>query len=116
MGERDRAILLRIKKYCEDIGIFIDRFGENYDVFTTDRAYFNAVSMCVFQIGELSGKLSEDYRDETSDQIPWQDIKGMRNIVAHDYGSIDEELLWETVIEDIPALRRFCTAQLDSFR
>ncbi len=113
MAERDKSILLHIKGYCEDIASFIERFGRDYNVFSNDRAYYSAVSMCILQIGELSGSLSEEYRAATAARIPWSNIRGMRNIVAHDYGSLDEELVWETAVEDIPALCEFCTSELE---
>lgn len=31
-----------------------------------------------------------------------------RNIVAHNYGTIDKEILWETLEQDIPILREYC--------
>lgn len=68
--------------------------------------------MCILQIGELAGSLSEEYRAKTSGKIPWSNIKGMRNIAAYDYGSVDEGLLWETVTGDIPALLAFCNSEL----
>ena len=36
----------------------------------------------------------------------------MRNIVAHHYGSIRLEIVWNTVVNDIPALKAFCAEQL----
>lgn len=36
---------LHIRTYCEDIEQFIDRFGRDFDTFTSDRAYFSAVAM-----------------------------------------------------------------------
>ena len=113
MADRDQSVLQHIKLHCDDIEEFIVRFGKDYDIFTSDKAYFNAVSMGILQIGELAGSLSEEYRAKTSKTIPWSNIKGMRNIVAHDYGSIDEELLWETATEDIPILLSFCNAELE---
>ena len=113
MADRDKSILQHIKRYCDDIDSFIERFGKEFEKFTSDRAYFNAVSMCILQIGELSGSLSEEYRALTADRIPWSNIRGMRNIVAHDYGSLDEELVWETATDDIPFLRDFCVSELN---
>ena len=113
MANRDQSILQHIKGHCEDIEGFLERFGKDFDIFTSDKAYFNAVSMGILQIGELAGSLSEEYRAETSRKIPWSNIKGMRNIVAHDYGSVDEELLWETATEDIPVLLQFCSSELE---
>jgi uncharacterized protein with HEPN domain len=40
--------------------------------------------------------------------MPWQDIKRMRNIAAHRYGSFDAEVLWDTIVNDIPSLRDYC--------
>ena len=113
MADRDKSVLQHIRSHCDDIEGFIERFGEDYDVFTSDKAYFNAVSMGILQIGELAGSLSEEYRAKTCGTIPWSNIKGMRNIVAHDYGSVDEGLLWETATEDIPVLLAFCNSELE---
>ena len=35
-------------------------------------------------------------------------MKALRNIVAHSYGKIDKEILWETLVQDIPALNAYC--------
>lgn len=112
MGNRDKSVLEHIKSYCEEIGSFIERFGDDYKIFIGDRAYFNAVAMCILQIGELSNSLSEEFRAETSGKIPWANIRGMRNIVAHAYGSLDENLVWETATNDIPELLEFCNTEL----
>ena len=112
MANRDKSVLEHIKNYCKEIDSFIERFGDDYKIFIGDRAYFNAVAMCILQIGELSNSLSEEFRDETSGKIPWVNIKGMRNIVAHNYGSLDEKLVWETATNDIPELLEFCNTEL----
>lgn len=56
--------------------------------------------------------LSDEYKLQTCDKIPWHQIQGLRNVVAHEYGSIDSESLWETVTEDIPSLCVFCDEQI----
>ena len=40
-----------------------------------------------------------------------REIKGMRNVFAHDYGAIDYDRVWDTVTEDIPILLEFCQNQ-----
>lgn len=40
--------------------------------------------------------------------VPWKQIRGMRNVVAHAYGTIDVEVLWEAIMEDIPSLKNDC--------
>lgn len=40
--------------------------------------------------------------------VPWSSIKGMRDIVAHGYGTIDLDRVWQTAFEDIKPLREYC--------
>ena len=113
MNKGDWQRLLHIRVYCEDIKRFIDRFGENYDVFTQDRAYFNAVSMCILQIGELANGLSEEFREQTKNEMPWGMIRGMRNWLTHAYAETDESIIWETAVNDIPQLLAFCNNYIE---
>ena len=109
--DRDRSILNHMIRYCEEIEATVTRFGDSYEAFSSDSAYRNACALCILQIGELSGHLSEAFRKKNA-TIPWQQIRGLRNIVAHAYGTVDMKSIWQTVIEDIPALKAFCTRHL----
>lgn len=40
--------------------------------------------------------------------VPWQQIKGMRDKVAHGYGTIDMDRVWFTALEDINPLLSYC--------
>ena len=112
MDKSDWQRLIHIRVHCEDAEEFINRFGCDYDTFINDRAYFNAVAMCVFQIGELANALSPEFRETTKTEIPWDMIRGMRNWLAHSYGEVDSEILWATANNDIPMLKEFCVKQL----
>ena len=113
MNKADRQRLLHMKTYCADIAGFIQRFGRDYEVFISDRAYYNAVSMSILQIGELANGLSEEFREKTKNDMPWGMIRGMRNWLAHAYSEADESILWETATNDIPSLAAFCERLLD---
>ena len=67
--------------------------------------------MCLLQIGELSNKLSEEFKTAHK-QIPWRAIRGMRNVVAHEYGKIDVETVWETAENGTLELMEFCQQEL----
>ncbi|WP_279010252.1 HepT-like ribonuclease domain-containing protein [Synergistes jonesii] len=114
MNNGDRQRLLHIRRYCQDIARFVERFGKDYTTFVEDRAYLGAVSMCVLQIGELANGLSDEFREETKDQMPWGMIRGMRNWIAHAYAEMDEAIIWETAINDIPGLLHFCDSLLET--
>lgn len=109
----DAQRLAHILDYCTEIEKTIARYGRDFAVFDSDRDYQRSVSFCILQIGELSGGLSVEFRQATADRIQWGPMKGMRNLVAHNYGSMSREVIWETAITDIPALKRFCEEQLE---
>ena len=69
--------------------------------------HLDLLCMPLIVIGELVKKI-----DKVTDKsflkkypdIPWGEIKGMRNIVVHDYFNIDAEEIFNTCKEDIPSL------------
>ncbi|WP_319586185.1 HepT-like ribonuclease domain-containing protein [uncultured Desulfobulbus sp.] len=54
-------------------------------------------------IGEAANQVSESMRHEL-DNIPWDDIIGMRHRLVHAYFDINLDILWRTVQNDLPAL------------
>ena len=111
VSERDLSILKHVVSYCEDIEEAVLRFGRSYEAFGQDKAYRNACAMCILQIGELGGHLSPEFRAAYR-QMPWNEIRGMRNVMAHAYGSISVQTTWEAIEQDIPALKAFCLSVL----
>ena len=102
-----------MQAYCEEISATIGRYGDDFSVFLGDLDFQKSVSFSIFQIGELSIRLSDGFRKETASIIDWPAIRGMRNIVAHDYGSVNLALLWETAKKDIPVLEAFCREKVE---
>ena len=111
--DRDLRILRHMVTYCEQIEQTITRFGDSEEIFSSDPIYRNAVALCIFQIGELVGTLSDDFKSAYP-AIPWRQIKAMRNIVAHRYGTVDAETTWEIIKNDIPVLKKYCLTVIDS--
>ena len=110
--DRDISILEHIVSYCEQIEQTVVRFGNDYEIFVNDAIYRNAAALCILQTGELVGKLTEEFRT-THAAVPWRKIKAMRNIVAHNYGSIDSEITWEIIQDDIPELKAYCISVIE---
>ena len=109
---RDAQILAHILEYCNRIEKTLSRFGRNFDIFLDDQDYMDSVSMNLLQIGELAGKFSDAYVQKTKPQMDWRAIKNMRNMFAHDYGSMDKDRIWQTATEDVPALKAYCERAL----
>ena len=62
-------------------------------------------SVILYQIiiGEATKRLSVEFRSQHS-EIPWKDIAGMRDILAHQYDQVNLNTLWDAVQTDIPEL------------
>ena len=112
-SERDIRVIEHIHKYCVEIEETVARFGNSFEIFESDFIYRNAIAMCILQIGELVGVLTDDFKKENSN-IPWKQIKLMRNIVAHRYGTVDNSITWEVLQKDIPELKTFTEKSLSA--
>jgi len=113
MLPRDEQRLERILEYCESIEESVARFGDEYAAFRADNAYHDLICFYLLQIGELAGQLSPEMRAESGNEPDWSQMKGMRNIVAHHYGSIQLLIVWNTVKKDIPVLKSYCKKRLE---
>jgi uncharacterized protein with HEPN domain len=63
-----------------------------------------AVSKALENIGEMAKTLPPALRTSESG-IPWRDIAGLRDIIAHQYLDIDLEAVWSVVRKDLPPLK-----------
>ena len=71
----------------------------------------NSVCFDVLQIGELAKSLSNEFIFKYN-QVPWKDIKGMRDWVAHGNHKIEISRVWKTAIDDIKPLHDYCESIL----
>jgi uncharacterized protein with HEPN domain len=63
-----------------------------------------ALVRAVEVIGEAASKVSAAGRSELPD-IRWVAIVGMRNRLVHAYADVDRDILWSTVLDELPRLR-----------
>lgn len=110
-SERDLFIIRRILTYCKEVDGVISLCGGLFETFDSVYIFRNSASMSIQSIGELVNHLSDDFKKFHSD-IPWAQIRGMRNHFAHDYYEMNHEIIWNTATEDIPELRKFCESIL----
>ena len=79
--------------------------------FVRDRRLVDATAHRVMHIGEHTKQLSSDLRSR-HDHLPWSNMAGMRNVIAHEYGRTDPRLVWRTVHEHFDGLRQICMIEL----
>lgn len=54
-------------------------------------------------IGEAASRISEEFQSAHR-EIPWRKVVAQRNVLAHEYGDIDDEILWGVATVSIPEL------------
>ena len=76
--------------------------------FLGDKRTQQAVIMSLFIIGEAVTKIMDGYAEfaQAHTQVPWRDMRGMRNRIAHGYFDINLDLVWDTVQTALPQLLR----------
>lgn len=78
-------------------------FAEGHDLedFLEDRQLRYAIERALEIIGEATSNLSDDVKARDP-RLPWQEMRGLRNIVAHAYHRVDPARVWQVVIDDLP--------------
>jgi uncharacterized protein with HEPN domain len=76
-----------------------------FEQFRADRRTYRAVERELEIMGEAARRVSDSFR-AAHVEIPWISIIGQRNVLAHEYGHIRYDLLWETVARRLPDLVR----------
>lgn len=105
MSEKNDVIIQKIIKYCDKIEELLSEIKCDKKEYINKSIYQLSTDMCVYQIGELSIHVSEDFKEKHI-EIPWAKMRGMRNIHAHEYDAVDRDEMWNTLMEDIPSLKK----------
>lgn len=74
--------------------------------FLEDKRTQQAVIMSLIIIGEAATKIMDGYAEfiQAHTQVPWRNMRGMRNRIAHGYFDINLDVVWETVKTALPIL------------
>lgn len=99
--ERDSAHLWDMLQAARD-ALDIARAASEAEL-PRDRVRMLALERSMELIGEAARRVSRKRRD-ASPQIPWKEIIGLRNILAHEYGRVDHGQLYRTAVKHVPAL------------
>jgi uncharacterized protein with HEPN domain len=95
------AQITRIDEYVKD--------GRTF--FETDPKTQDAVLHCLTVIGEAAGALTDEaYRHLPA--LPRRGARGQRNIIVHEYWRIDPDIIWATIINDLPLVAAEVSALL----
>ena len=97
----DKVYIQQVLDAIRKIESFTANIGRVF--FDKDEKTQSAVIMQLMLIGEISKKISP--KTKSSIELPWKDITGFRDKAVHDYFEVDLDVVWNTIISDIPILK-----------
>ena len=102
-----------LQDILEAIGA-IERFmsGVDFNNFIQNEEKIFAVEKALEIVGEAVKNVPEVVKDQYP-SIPWRNIAGMRDKLAHHYWRTDVKVVWKSVREDIPRLKEMITQVLE---
>ena len=93
--------LIKSIQYIKDINHYVSNMS--YEDFSNDSKTVDACITKFTQLGEMVSRVTDDFK-KNHDNISWSEIKGLRNIVVHNYDAINYKSIWNTINEDLPEL------------
>lgn len=92
--------------------------GMSKDSFLKDRRTQQAVVLNLMVIGEAAARITTEHKEfaATHSQIPWAQMRGMRNRMAHGYFTLDLHIVWDTVQSSLPSLQTHIAAALEKLK
>lgn len=103
ISQRDKIHVKTILRYINGIHEYLE--NKNLDELYYNSMLFDAVLMNLFQIGEVSTRLSISFRNKVS-KIKWAEIRAFRNLVAHDYLSMKTQIVIDIIDRDLIDLEK----------
>jgi len=108
---KDITSLMGILEAIENIEKYISPFSKADDFFQ-NKVNYDAAMMNFIIIGEMVDRLSSQTKEKYN-YIDWGKIKGVRNLIAHDYFGVDAEEIWQIAKSHINKLKRDILRILD---
>ncbi len=97
-----RLYLLDMEQACQDIVEFTSDLDSS-EALESDRRTMLAVTRCLEIIGEAARQMPATFQ-ERNPAIPWREVIGFRNVIAHEYFGVDYEIIWDVIQTEIPPL------------
>lgn len=112
MSREERLRLDDILDACDAILAFAG--GLTREAFFADRKTKDAVLWNLLVLGEAAKQAPFDLR-QRHPEVEWRKLAGLRDIVAHEYFALDNDLLWDIVSNKVEPLRLQVQTILDGY-
>ena len=99
-SERDGLLLDELIEHLEYAHEDVSAFAKAEELALSRKDRNSAVKE-IEQAQECASRLSEASLGAMAD-IPWRELRGLRNVIVHEYGDVDWDVLYDTVMIDFP--------------
>lgn len=91
-----------IVEACDRVRSYIERL--TFETFVADNRTVDAVVRNLEIVGEAAKKVPSTVRSR-AERVPWREMAGLRDVVAHAYFGIDHHIIWDVASNHLPQLR-----------
>jgi len=102
--DRVQRRLEDLARICAEAAYLVGKSRAAYLADTMDGALLrNAGERILIKAATVAEKLPDGYKGQHP-EVDWAGINRMRNLVAHHYDKVNDDLLWQALTVRIPAL------------
>ena len=103
MKSRDLTYLGDVLDAIKQIEDYLQ--GISKDSFLQNHMMQDAVMHQIGIIGEASNSVSDEFQEQYP-ELPWTQMRAIRNKIVHDYREINLDVIWDTARNNLPALEK----------
>ena len=101
-----RIYVLDIIEEIDCVNCLIE--GRDLASYEANKVVRRAIERCIEIISEASRRIPDEIKARYP-RIPWKQVSGIGNILRHDYGLVQNQIIWNIGIAALPELRRAMT-------
>ena len=100
---RDKIYIGQIIEAIEKIEVYTK---DGLEAFNKAEIIQDAVIRNIEVVGEVTKRISNVFKEQNSN-MPWRKMAGIRDVLIHDYDSIDMNIVWNVVVAELPKIKLF---------
>ncbi len=113
MTDRTPAHLADMLQFVQELQSFVN--GVPVDAFVQNRVLCLATEKLFINLGEAASRMGLQ-ATAMIPNVPWRQIVGLRNVLAHGYEAVAHEVLYRTAQDDLPGVERALQKALEAYR
>lgn len=92
-------------RHMLEMAVLLQKEKDNHSLesIKNDPILFYGLTKMTEIIGDAAYKITKEFKD-SHQELPWNEIQGMRHHLVHGYYQISTEVLWDAIQHDIPAM------------